>query len=152
VVGTEPRGSHPADVAPSRLREDAELEVGGRNLPDGVQEGGGPEILDARVLARLGSWLDMLSGSLSQAKDPAPVDVREPARARFLSSPFLAGDRAYPPVILVFLAINALVLVNAILHDPSVGYDADAHLAYIAALSRFRLPARGDTTEFFSAP
>jgi len=56
------------------------------------------------------------------------------------------------PLILVFSVINGLVLMNACLHDPRVGYDADLHLAYIQALSKLRLVAPGDSGEFFSPP
>jgi len=56
------------------------------------------------------------------------------------------------PLIVVFSVINGLVLINACLHDPSVGYDADLHLAYIQALSQLRLVVPGDSREFFSPP
>lgn len=54
--------------------------------------------------------------------------------------------------ILLLVLINLIVLSNAVRHDPRVGYDAEDHLKYIDVLSRFRLPARADTAEFFSPP
>lgn len=52
----------------------------------------------------------------------------------------------------LFLLINGIVLANAVLHPPSVGYDSAAHLRYIKALSQLRFPTRADTYEFFSPP
>lgn len=52
----------------------------------------------------------------------------------------------------VFVAIQAVVLFNAIFHEPTIGYDAPAHLAYVKTLSEFRLPIAADTYEFFSPP
>src|SRR5215813_6401468 len=63
-----------------------------------------------------------------------------------------AGSSVDTPLMLVFSVINGLVLINACLHDPRVGYDADMHLAYIQALSQLRLVVPGDSTEFFSPP
>ena len=54
--------------------------------------------------------------------------------------------------ILLLVLINAIVLSNAVRHDPRVGYDAADHLEYIEVLSQGRLPARADTAEFFSPP
>ena len=55
-------------------------------------------------------------------------------------------------VVLLAVAINAIVLVNARLHDPLIGYDARAHLAYVRVLSEGRLPTEADTYEFFTPP
>lgn len=54
--------------------------------------------------------------------------------------------------ILLLIAINGIVLSNAVRHDPRVGYDAADHLKYIEVLSEYRLPTRSDTAEFFSPP
>lgn len=51
-----------------------------------------------------------------------------------------------------FLTVNLLVLLNALLHDPSIGYDALNHLKYVEVLSHFRLPSPGDSSEFYSPP
>ncbi|HEY3176639.1 MAG TPA: hypothetical protein VGK94_12865 [Candidatus Polarisedimenticolia bacterium] len=59
------------------------------------------------------------------------------------------GDRIW---IALLIGINLIVLLNALLHDPRVGYDAPEHLRYVETLSRFRLPMRSDTLEFFSPP
>jgi hypothetical protein len=55
-------------------------------------------------------------------------------------------------LILVFGVMNGLVLVNACLHDPRIGYDAIANLDYIQALSRLHLVTPFDSYEFFSPP
>lgn len=52
----------------------------------------------------------------------------------------------------LFAGIHCILLFNAVLHDPYVGYDAPAHIEYIAALADARLPTPDDTYEFFSAP
>lgn len=69
-----------------------------------------------------------------------------------LSRPFRSGNGLDVRLILALAAINGLVLVNAILHDPRVGYDALEHLKYIEALSQLRLVTPGDSHEFFSPP
>jgi hypothetical protein len=56
------------------------------------------------------------------------------------------------PLLALFLAANAIVFLNAILHHPTVGYDAPAHLKYIWALSSFALPVKADTYQFYSPP
>ncbi len=50
----------------------------------------------------------------------------------------------------VFIII-ALVGVNSIIHDPIVGYDADAHLDYLAVVGN-HLPSEIESGEFFSPP
>lgn len=51
----------------------------------------------------------------------------------------------------IFVLVNGLVLINSILHNPEMGYDADDHLAYMQVLP-YRLPYEDDTREFFSPP
>jgi 4-amino-4-deoxy-L-arabinose transferase-like glycosyltransferase len=55
-------------------------------------------------------------------------------------------------LIVVCAVLNGIVLLNACLHDPSVGYDAHQHLAYAETLASGRLPTPGDSLEFFSPP
>jgi hypothetical protein len=64
---------------------------------------------------------------------------------------FLYEGRIDRTLLALFLMINALVLVNNILHDPVIGYDGTDHLKYIRVLP-YRLPTLEDTREFFSAP
>lgn len=52
----------------------------------------------------------------------------------------------------LFLVINSIVAINAILHDPGVQYDADGHEAYVQSLARLRLPTPDESTEFFLPP
>ena len=56
-----------------------------------------------------------------------------------------------PWVIGFFLLFNAVVLWNALRHPPQVGYDAEAHLAYIEILATGRLPSAGEG-EYWSPP
>ncbi len=53
---------------------------------------------------------------------------------------------------LLFLLINGIVLYNACLHDPRIGYDATHHLRYIEAFSKLRLVSFEESGEFFSPP
>ena len=66
-----------------------------------------------------------------------------------------AGDRivrrTMPRVILLTL-IHAILLYNALNHDPRVGYDAEEHLEYIEVLSKLSLPTPEQTYEFISPP
>ena len=66
----------------------------------------------------------------------------------------MAGGRGRvdATLVLLVLLINGVVLVNARLHDPFVGYDARAHFRYIETLSQGRLPTRAETFEFFTPP
>jgi 4-amino-4-deoxy-L-arabinose transferase-like glycosyltransferase len=79
------------------------------------------------------------------------VSFRTRLRNYFLD-PFKAGTRVDLPLLVVFLCINGLVLCNAILHDPRIGYDAREHLRYISVLSHLRLPTPDESREFFSPP
>ncbi len=70
---------------------------------------------------------------------------------RFLE-PFRSLNGFNTGLLLVFILINGIVLVNASLHDPRIGYDSTEHLRYIKALSEWRLVRPGDSFEFFSPP
>ena len=54
--------------------------------------------------------------------------------------------------LLAFAFIQGVLLIDVTLHDPRIGYDVWDHLVYIARLSKFELPDRGETREFFSPP
>jgi 4-amino-4-deoxy-L-arabinose transferase-like glycosyltransferase len=62
------------------------------------------------------------------------------------------GGRRSPTLILIFVAMNALVLLNACLHDPGVGYDATSHLHYVAALASGHLVTPEQSSEYYSPP
>ena len=67
-------------------------------------------------------------------------------------NPFRSAGRVNRVLLGTFTLINGLVLINACLHDPRVGYDAGNHLKYVQTLATFRLPAFSDSREFFSPP
>jgi len=69
-----------------------------------------------------------------------------------LFAPFRLEHGMNKPLIAVFLLINGVVLLNAICHDPSRGYDAYHYWDYIEVFSEFRLPTPHDSAEFFSPP
>ena len=69
---------------------------------------------------------------------------------RFLDL-FRYNGRIDPIVLTLCMVINGIVLANAILHYPKVGYDAVEDLNYIQVLPD-RLPTFQDTYEFFSPP
>jgi hypothetical protein len=75
----------------------------------------------------------------------------QPSLLAGLKAPFLRDGRLDRLALALFLAINGLVLVNSILHDPGIGYDAVDHLRYIRILPS-RMPSEADTREFFSPP
>ena len=55
-------------------------------------------------------------------------------------------------VVVAYVLVNSVVFYNARRHDPGIGYDSDAHLHYLMAMSEGRLPTDKDTGEFFSPP
>ena len=57
-----------------------------------------------------------------------------------------------PSTLALLVAINGLVLLNAVLHDPRVNWDGSQHGAYIRSLANGRLPSPSDSREFFSPP
>jgi hypothetical protein len=69
-----------------------------------------------------------------------------------LISPLKLGNRFDIELVVVFVLINGLVIFNACLHDPRIGYDADGHLSYIQTFSQFCLVTPQDSHEFFSPP
>lgn len=72
--------------------------------------------------------------------------------AKSAFDPLRRGGRLDLPLFGVFLGISAIVLVNAVLHDPMTGYDATQHVKYVMTLAEGELPTRSDTGEFFSPP
>jgi 4-amino-4-deoxy-L-arabinose transferase-like glycosyltransferase len=52
----------------------------------------------------------------------------------------------------LFLVVNALVLGNAVVYEPGLGYDAYQHERYVGALARGHLPGPRESREFFSPP
>ena len=56
-----------------------------------------------------------------------------------------------PIILSLCLFINLIVLINAILQHPKIGYDVGQNLIYIQILPD-RLPSQNDTYEFFSPP
>jgi len=76
-----------------------------------------------------------------------PADIRAA-----LARPFRVNGRLDWGILLAFLAINGLVLVNAVLHHPEVGYDAREHLVNIDVLSQLRLVTPKDTEAFYYSP
>ena len=69
---------------------------------------------------------------------------------RFLNLSRFNG-RIDPIILTLCLIINIIVLANAILHYPKIGYDVVQDLNYIQVLPD-RLPTSHDTYEFFSPP
>ena len=55
-------------------------------------------------------------------------------------------------IVAAFVFINSLVAVNAILHDPRIGYDRRSHFAYVEALAELRPVTLDDSEEYFSPP
>ena len=62
-----------------------------------------------------------------------------------------SGKRVDLRLVSVFVLINLIVAVNAFIHNPEMGYDAEGHLDYITTLPA-KLPTFAESTEFFSPP
>ena len=69
-----------------------------------------------------------------------------------LLSVFRSEGRLSRLLLIMYIAINSLVLVNSALHSPYVGYDIPEHLKNVTALSQFHLATRLESREFFSPP
>ncbi len=54
-------------------------------------------------------------------------------------------------ILAIACIINSLVAINAVLHDPFIGYDADNHLDYVSVLA-VHLPTKSDSLEYYSPP
>lgn len=67
-------------------------------------------------------------------------------------APFYDNGRFCLSTTLIFTIINLVVFINALLHNPTIGYDSDGHLNNIAALSKGHLVTREESPEFFSPP
>jgi len=70
---------------------------------------------------------------------------------RQAKSVFLNGGKLDFPLLGIFVFINLIVLINAFLHHPKIGYDVVHNISYIQILFD-RLPSKQDTPEFFSPP
>ena len=68
-----------------------------------------------------------------------------------LRSVFINDRKLDLPLLGLFVLINLIVFINAVLHNPKIGYDAVHHLTYLQVLFD-RLPTQQDTPEFFSPP
>ena len=75
---------------------------------------------------------------------------KDPLINKFLNL-FRGNGRIDPIILALCLIINVIVLANAILHYPKIGYDVVQDLNYIQVLPD-RLPTFQDTYEFFSPP
>ena len=53
---------------------------------------------------------------------------------------------------LILIVMLVLCFVNALLHNPNVGYDAGDVVAYVETLAQGRLPGVEDSDEFFAPP
>lgn len=74
------------------------------------------------------------------------------ASRRSVGAALRDGERVDPWIVALLVFVNGVVLLNALRHDPTIGYDADSHVAYVRTLADGRLPSYWDTTEFFSPP
>jgi len=71
---------------------------------------------------------------------------------KYFITPFQNENGLSIPLLSVFLLLNLIVLLNALIHVPYVGYDAWEHIKYIEILSEWRFPTLAETGEFFSPP
>jgi hypothetical protein len=67
--------------------------------------------------------------------------------------PFYPHGKLHKPLLSLFLLINLLILVNAVLHDPTKGYDAKDHIQYIQTLAEDRrIPTCQDSAQCYIPP
>jgi hypothetical protein len=71
---------------------------------------------------------------------------------QYFLTPFQTENGLNKTLLAIFGGLNLIVLVNALIHVPYVGYDALEHIEYIKILSEFRFPTLAETGEFFSPP
>lgn len=69
-----------------------------------------------------------------------------------LVEPFRSGESVNRLLLGLFVLLNGIVLINACLHDPTIGYDGPQHLRYVKTLATGHLPTPTDSREFFSPP
>ncbi len=66
---------------------------------------------------------------------------------------FRVRGRLSVPLLLLFASIFLILLINAFLHDPTAGYDAQDHIHYIQTLATYwRLPVKAETGQYYSPP
>jgi len=76
-----------------------------------------------------------------------------PAILQEVLDPFYHDGRVNKPLVFLFILINFLVLVNAILHDPYQGYDAGDHIHYIKALAiNKEIPTCAESAQCYIPP
>ncbi len=67
--------------------------------------------------------------------------------------PFQTGHNLNKRLLLLFIFVNGLVLLNALLHAPDANYDGNEHARYIETLAeKGHLPEPKDSKEYFSPP
>jgi hypothetical protein len=72
---------------------------------------------------------------------------------REVFEPFYHNGKVHKPLVILFILINTLVLVNAILHDPYQGYDAGDHIHYIKTLAEKKaIPTCAETAQCYIPP
>ncbi len=66
---------------------------------------------------------------------------------------FRDHGRLSKPLLALCGLVLALLLLNAFLHDPTTGYDAQDHLHYVESLAaHWRLPLKSETGQYYSPP
>ncbi|MFQ5478272.1 MAG: ArnT family glycosyltransferase [Candidatus Binatia bacterium] len=73
--------------------------------------------------------------------------IRTPLRPLFSSNGTLSI-----PLVALFILVNLVVVYNASIHDPSVGYDSAEHIKYVEVIAQGRLPTPIENYEYFSPP
>ncbi len=71
---------------------------------------------------------------------------------RYKTSRVIQFARDNKTIVFLLIVINGIVLANAILHDPTIGYDSLDYFKYIEILSTGRFPTPTESREFFSPP
>jgi hypothetical protein len=72
--------------------------------------------------------------------------------SKFFSVFRSSNDRISGILLFLFIFINTLVFINAVLHSPTVGYDMQSHQINVEKLSQLSWPSNLESPEFFSPP
>jgi hypothetical protein len=108
-----------------------------------------PVLVDTYLPALLLTSLPLLLVSLYCS----PLLTRLPAtNLEGITRLFADNHRVNGLLIIIFVAVQLVVLANAIRHSPAMNYDAVPHFKYVDAIKDGRLPSAEDSLEFFSPP
>ena len=70
----------------------------------------------------------------------------------YFLKPFRHNNKTSRILLFVFFFINFIVFLNAVFHDPAIGYDARQHIRKIPIMAELQYPARRETVQYCDPP